>query len=221
MAEIIRFATRLGSLRPNSLSLRCLRQPETTSAPASSRASSLPMSAGSFCRSPSIGTITSPRGAPMPAAHAAGRLDAGAHRRGLPEVEAEADPPQLRPRGRHPGERSEGAVPRSVVDADDLVRPAELRQLAEELVQQRLDVLLFVEQRNDDGNLRVLHGRWITRWTPSHNPTGVYPARLPVNDSGCRESCAAGAPRYGASPGRPTAHPRCWSRRAAGPGRGW
>ncbi len=68
---MMRFAIRLGSLRPNSLSCRFFRQPETTSEPASSWARSRWMSAGSFWRSPSIGTITSPRAASIPALIAA------------------------------------------------------------------------------------------------------------------------------------------------------
>jgi len=42
-------------------------------------------------------------------------------------------------------EHRESAVAAAVVDTDDLVRAAQLRQLAEELVQKRLDVLLLVE----------------------------------------------------------------------------
>src|SRR5436305_820340 len=79
MVEISRLAIRLGSFRPNSRSFRSRRHPETTSLPASSWPKSFPMSAGSFCRSPSIGTITSPRAASIPAliAAAMGRVVSG------------------------------------------------------------------------------------------------------------------------------------------------
>src|SRR6266568_7023996 len=66
-----RFAICEGSLRKSSLSLRSLRQPETTSCPRPSSARSRAMSAGSFWRSPSMGTMAPPRAASMAADMAA------------------------------------------------------------------------------------------------------------------------------------------------------
>jgi len=73
------------------------------------------------------------------------RLDPGAHRRRLSEVEAEPDHAQLAPLGSQARQLGERSVARAVVDADHLVAPPELRELAEELVEQRLDALRFVE----------------------------------------------------------------------------
>ena len=57
--------------RLESGSCRCLRHPQTMSKPSSSLASSFGMSAGSFCRSPSEVTTTSPRAWSKPAEKAA------------------------------------------------------------------------------------------------------------------------------------------------------
>ena len=85
------------------------------------------------------------------------RLDSGAHRRRLAKIETETDDAQFLSPRRVVLQLVEGAVAAAVVDTDDLVRPPELFQLGEELVQQRLDVVLFVEKRNNDGNLRPVH----------------------------------------------------------------
>ena len=55
------FAICDGRRRERNRSLRFFRQPLTTSYPRSNSSSSRGMSAGSFCRSPSSVTITSPR----------------------------------------------------------------------------------------------------------------------------------------------------------------
>jgi hypothetical protein len=64
-------AMREGILRDTSLSWRLKRQPTTMSLPSSIFPNSMPMSAGSFCRSPSMVTTISPRACSMPAAMAA------------------------------------------------------------------------------------------------------------------------------------------------------
>ena len=56
-----RLATQDGTFRSSSLSCRCWRQPQTRSYPSSSLATSIGMSRGSFCRSPSSDTMTLPR----------------------------------------------------------------------------------------------------------------------------------------------------------------
>ncbi len=85
---------------------------------------------------------------------AAGRFDARAHRRGLAEIEPEADHVQLGPLRGDFLKREEGAVAAAVVDADHFPRAPELAELGEELVEQRRDVLLFVEEWNDHRDLR-------------------------------------------------------------------
>ncbi len=82
------------------------------------------MSAGSFCWSLSIVTTTAPRARRKPVAVPALRLDLAQH-----------------------GER---AVGRRVVDVEDLVRPADFLEHADDLVGQGLYARLLVEARQHD-----------------------------------------------------------------------
>ena len=105
------------------------------------------MSAGSFWRSPSIGTTTSPRG----------RVEAGRHRGRLPEVAAEADQPQPGTGGRGRLEPAEAVVARSVVDDQHLGAVPRPFQLGDDVVERGHEPrnrLLLLEAGDDDRDLK-------------------------------------------------------------------
>ncbi len=98
------------------------------------------MSAGSFCRSPSIGTITLPRRV----------VEAGGHRGRLAEVAAQPDHLETRVFLGDRRRALECPVGAAVVDQDRLERQAELPTRLHDLVVERRDVRLLVEERDDD-----------------------------------------------------------------------
>ena len=115
---ISQLAMREGILRDTSLSWRLWRQPTTRSKPASICSSSSGMSAGSFCRSPSMVTSTSPLRV----------LDARRHRGRLTVVAAELDDAQPRVAARERGSDRDRVVLAAVVDEHHLERAAQLRR---------------------------------------------------------------------------------------------
>ena len=128
---------------------------------------------------------------------ALGRLDPGGHRRGLPEVQPEADHAQRRLAGREGSEPGEGAVARAVVDADHLVRATEPPQDAEQLGEQGLDVRFLVVEGDDKGELWLHPRGGITRAVPHRQPSVTFAGfgRAPVFGRGleafsCSHRCA-------------------------------
>ncbi len=77
------------------------------------------------------------------------RFNARGHRGRLAEISAEAQHPQLRVGSGCPLQGRPGAVSASVVDANNFVGLFQGIQGAEELLKKRLDIPLFVEERDD------------------------------------------------------------------------
>ena len=171
------------------------RQPLTTSYPSSSFASRRGMSAGSFCRSPSIGMTMSPAAWSKPAAIAAvwPKL-----RRSLISLTRRPRPRAVR--------AAIGVVAASVVDDDDLVAPAERAERRRERVVERRDVVLLVVHGDDDRQIQHLARRGSMRpacrsWVSAAGlPWGVPPCDGPV----CLKSRARSSRRSS------TIGPRTW-----------
>ncbi len=85
----------------------------------------------------------------------AGVLEAGSERRGLTEVAAEADHPNARVLRLDRAQQREGIVLTSVVDHDDLERPAVAFQRRYQLAVELTDVGRLVPHRYDDRDLRT------------------------------------------------------------------
>ena len=102
------------------------------------------MSAGSFCRSPSSGMMTSPFG----------EIEAGHHRGGLAEVSAEVDDLDVRIARGDFVEQFLRAVGRAVVDEDEFPRAADAVERLADAGVEFGNVPRFVADRDGDGNHR-------------------------------------------------------------------
>ena len=130
------------------------------------------MSAGSFWRSPSIGTITSPRRV----------VEARRHSRRLAEVAPELDELQVVIDCCQAEEAGMRRVFATVVDDHDLVGPPECRERGNQRVVQRLDVVLLVVNGDDDGDRH-----------PTDRVGGGAGRRRPRRSG--RHPCRCGTPR--------------------------
>ena len=143
MKEIRALASIEGILRVMKVSFRSLRQPDTTSKPSCSLSISRGMSAGSFCRSPSIGMMISPDAASKPADMAAV----------WPKLRRKRMTLTRRSCCGNVFECVEGAIGRAIIDHDDLiVGVAAVQGRGNRPVQFR-DVVFFVVNR--DHNAKV------------------------------------------------------------------
>ena len=188
-------------MRFESGSWRFRRQPQTMSrSSASSFATSAGMSAGSFCRSPSEVTTTSPRERSKPAEKAAVwpklRRRSTGRTRGIPRLEGE----ELLPR----------AVGAAVVHQHQLERAAGRRQGRGQLPVEVLDVLDLVVERDDDGDLGArfsVHARPSISDGPDSAVSGRRRRGRPSSRGRGRARPPAGRSRAGARPRRPSGLP--------------
>ena len=111
------------------------------------------MSAGSFWRSASRVTTSSPRAARKPEARPAD----------WPALLPVAEDPDARVGRGERAQRRQAAVGRAVVDVEDLPGDPERRERGADLAVQHRQVLLLVVERNDDRQARrVLHPAYQT-----------------------------------------------------------
>src|SRR5487761_1089091 len=154
---MIQFAIRDGTTLVAS-SCRCLRHPLATSLPSPIFSSRGGMSCGSFCRSPSMNTRTSPRLWSIPAWNAAVWPKLRRKLTTLPRSSAAASRAIF----------SGAAVSAAVVDVEHLEGDIELAQHIHQLGVQPVDVLDLVVHKHDHREPR--RGRGRTPQRGSHGP---------------------------------------------------
>ncbi len=124
----------------------------------------------------------------------ASMVEAGSHRGRLPKVPAQAHDPQPLVPSRERRQPRERLVAAPVVDDDDLEGTLELHQVRQQTRAQSVDVVLFLEHRNDDGNTAA--------------GEEALPATSPSTARPPRQLARVASPRVQYDPGQPGADTR-------------